>query len=453
VEGLNTEGEAWSSSSPSAMFKDHGSAEMQGVFEDRLGAHGLSLHEVAVLAATLESFVHVETVERLHSAFRVLGLRHTDEHLKESEVVRGLDTYMLMYVLGLNHSTVTGTEVNQQWAVLDDVYPTWIETQKWIHEVRKEVLGESPESRTAFGTTVRAVEEIAERYGRWQDKECGQLKDSLMKMEQSGTGRVSLATFYEAALNGQWQFSESKAYLQQLGALDETDPSNPRVMIANYVLSPANCVAASKFYSVCCINECEELLGHIELKVAAPTAPASRIAEIVEQLPSATLDAPRILPASLRERLDQIATHHGGEVPFHGRLFNQWLHHAYPRECPYPHLSGVSKPLTPEKWVQATGLEEAADEQTMRWHIEEIQNNRVREQALDNELPWSAEEELFISHPREEGRVVEEKSSASTVVRGVMLVVLACTMAVTLTRTASQAREGVFSTSEQKVSV
>ena len=36
--------------------------------------------------------------------------------------------------------------------------------------------------------------------------------------------------------------------------------------------------------------------------------------------------------------MEQVASHHGGKVPLHGRLFAQWLHHAFPRECPYPHV-------------------------------------------------------------------------------------------------------------------
>ena len=39
-------------------------------------------------------------------------------------------------------------------------------------------------------------------------------------------------------------------------------------------------------------------------------------------------------------RLDEIASLHAGPVPLHSRLFRQWMHHAYPRECPYPHEAG-----------------------------------------------------------------------------------------------------------------
>ena len=29
-----------------------------------------------------------------------------------------------------------------------------------------------------------------------------------------------------------------------------------------------------------------------------------------------------------------------GLVPIHGRLFAQWLHYVFPRECPFPHKTG-----------------------------------------------------------------------------------------------------------------
>merc|ERR1719464_850347 len=227
--------------------------------------------------------------------------------MKESEAVHALETYMLMYVLGLNHSTVTTGEVNTQWKDIEEIYPTWNETKKWIHEVRKEVVSVHPESRNTFETMVRVVEEIGDRYGRWQDQECLELKETLLRYEHRSSGRVPLSTFYEAALNGQWQFSESKSYLRQLGSLDESDEGRPAVVIPNYVNSPTNCVASSKFYSVCCINECESLLGHLERTITAPTATPARIVEVIEMLPSATVDAPRKLPDKLVSRLEEIA--------------------------------------------------------------------------------------------------------------------------------------------------
>merc|ERR1719221_1599115 len=159
------------------------------------------------------------------------------------------------------------------------MYPTWVDTQKWIRQVRNEVLGETGD--TSFDATVRVLEEIGDRYGRWQNSECLDLKDSLVKLETPGTGRVRLDTFYKSALDGNWQFSESVAYLRQLGALDESEPQRPSIIIPNYVNAPSNCVASSKFYSVCCIDECESLVNHLETHVAAPEASPQRIADLV----------------------------------------------------------------------------------------------------------------------------------------------------------------------------
>merc|ERR1740129_1106308 len=83
--------------------------------------------------------------------------------------------------------------------------------------------------------------------------------------DRRAQGRVRLADFYKRSLHDElWQFSESAAYLRQLGAIDDSDPSNVRVIIPNYVASPANCIASSSYYMVCCVDECEALLGNIE---------------------------------------------------------------------------------------------------------------------------------------------------------------------------------------------
>merc|ERR1719367_38677 len=129
----------------------------------------------------------------------------------------------------------------------------------------------------------------------------------LLKLEQPGTGRVSLASFYGAALKGAWQFSESKPYLRQMGALDERNALQPSVVIPNYVNAPSNCVASSAFYSVCCISECEAILGRLEQVLSAPDADAGRIVDVVQGMSSATVLAPRTLPVSLRQRLEDVA--------------------------------------------------------------------------------------------------------------------------------------------------
>merc|ERR1719284_400091 len=166
------------------------------------------------------------------------------------------------------------------------MYPTWPDTQEFLREVHISV---APERDYFYYNDMETViSEIGERYGRFQDIECRALKDWLVEVEDTsigGAGRVRIADFYSRALNdGKWQFSESIDYLRQLGALDDADPSNPRVIIPNYISGPSNCVASSSYYSVCCLDECENILGRIEELVSAPAASASTILNIVPQI-------------------------------------------------------------------------------------------------------------------------------------------------------------------------
>merc|ERR1719277_358382 len=96
-------------------------------------------------------------------------------------------------------------------------------------------------------------------------------------------------------------------------------------------------------------------MDHLEQQIDSPTAKPERIAELVAGMGSASVQAPRNLSASLINRLQQVADHHNGQVPLHGRLFSQWMHHAYPLECPYPHAAGTSQPLTPDEWMDESG--------------------------------------------------------------------------------------------------
>jgi len=253
------------------------------------------------------------------------------------------------------------------------------------------------------------LEEVADRYGLWQATDCKALKTELVGMEDvNGSGRVRLADFYSAALRGQnWQFSESVEYLRQLGALDESRPDLPRLIIANYVNSPTNCVASLEYYGVCCIDECEALLASLELGVGQPDASVEDVLSLVSALPSATVPANRTLQEGLVRRLRDIADHHFGRVPLHGRLFAQWLHHAYPRECPYPHVSGTTSPRRASEWLEAGREPSATDEEMLRV-IEDYRASSASEDGSRRAAPeagggeedglcssmWTMEEEL-----------------------------------------------------------
>jgi len=137
----------------------------------------------------------------------------------------------------------------------------------------------------------------------------------------------------------------------------------------------------------------QKLMGELEKSLAAPAAAPHRIVELVQTLKSPTVEAPRELPQSLVGRLQEVAALHGGEVNLHGRLFAQWMHHAFPSECPYPHEAGQSDPISPDAWMNQD-IEESEEER--KKHIDA--DTCGPEQAAAEwtvELPWSETEELL----------------------------------------------------------
>jgi len=226
------------------------------------------------------------------------------------------------------------------------------------------------------------------------------MKDNLLGMEYRDTGRVRLSEFYKPSLEGgDTQFLESVPYLRDIGALDESNAQMPSVVIANYVGAQSNCLASSSFYSVCCLDECEGLLSKLEAAIGAPTAEVGQIATLLAAMPSDTVDAPRNLSTTLLVRLDEIALHHGGRVPLHGRLFAQLMHHSYPRECPFPHVSGTTNPLQPTEWQQKyRDTKLLVSEKEARWHMSAGQNVTHKPADELDDLPWTSIEELVAVH-------------------------------------------------------
>jgi hypothetical protein len=323
--------------------------------------------------------------------------------------------YMSIYILGFLHSDLTTMTGEKAQALHDNIlelYPTWPETQEFLHEVHRSVAPKR--DYLYFNEIENVIAEVGERYGRFQDIECREFKDWLVAIEDpsvGGAGRVRISDFYNQALNnGKWQFTESVDYLRQLGALDESDPSNVRVIIPNYISGPSNCVASSAYYSVCCLDECEGILGRLEELVAAPEAPASTILRLVPMISSATMPSNRTLSTWLHHRLDEIATHHRGLVPLHGRLFTQWLHYAYPRECNFPHAAGTIDPKRPEDLMasgQFTENDIAANETVLKQFVEEAAPVKHRVPgsetlASEESAMWSMDEELVVWRPPNE---------------------------------------------------
>jgi hypothetical protein len=238
----------------------------------------------------------------------------------------------------------------------------------------------------------------------WQS-ECESMKSALVGMDIHSTGRVPLAKFYNTAINTDWRFGESESYLRELGALDESSTwLGPQVIIPNYLQATSNCIVSRPHYLVCCVNECESLLGEIEVAIDAPTALPSAILGVVQNMTVPTTldkDEPPHIDVALRAQLEQVAKNHGGMVPLHGRLFAQWLHYVFPRECPFPHKAGAVSALTPSQY----GDQVVATKEDMQKHASNVTALDVVGSLGKEELQWmsqwSPDEELIVDYSSE----------------------------------------------------
>merc|ERR1719230_2355284 len=107
------------------------------------------------------------------------------------------------------------------------------------------------------------------------------------------------------------------------------------------------------------------------------------------------------LGASHRTQLEQIAATHGGVVPLHGRLFAQWLHYVFPRECPFPYKTGTVEQVAPSEYQG----EYIATKEEMQRHAHG-QENATKAWEETHSAPadahwmsqWSHEEELHAEY-------------------------------------------------------
>jgi len=435
MNGLDRAAESVNSSSKGSILKARAPTYIQSLFEKQQGK-GLNLHQLAVFAATLSDLVHNEAVDSLNTIFGALGLPlkgPVDAEMSEAATKAYLVSYLLDGVVGKSKNQLKILERE-----LIRVYPAWGETQMWVSDLRNGYkfrlagrLNPFVHEVHDFDKVVGFVQEVGHNLGRFQNLECHELKAKLVEMEYQGTGRVRLSHFYAAGLaSSDWQFAESVTYLRQIGALDESDARYPAVVIPNYVSGQSNCLLSSSFYSVCCMNECESLYATIEKEIMGPSAQPDIIVMLVSNLQSDTVSAPRNLSTALLTHLNGIAERHGGLVPLHGRLFAQWMHHAYPRECVFPHPTGTTRPMTPSQWLKETGSKYVATESEMQAYINLTMHTPVTEEA--DAIPWLAEEELVTDTP------LHERSSWP-IARFVIAVSALASLALSLVRSARTA--------------
>jgi hypothetical protein len=387
VRGIAPDGLSWNASYPTNALHGESPVSVESLFEQHFNnadRSGLNLEEVALLAATVEEQIFVEVNERLKKAYHAMGLPITSgSTVTWEQAEEALDLTLMSYHAGMmSHPTVFESKAKRD--KINKVFPTWPASQEFHRVVLRDEVPRS-KSSVEFATVEHVARAIVERFGPWQQGECTLLKQALVAREGACFGHVPLVDFYNSALaDGKWQFSESTDYLRALGALDESDPARPNVIVPNYIDCPSNLVGESRVHSVVCQDECEPIMARLEAGLRWPSATPEEIITIMEDLL-----APRNLSDELIRRLDDVAQPHEGRVLIHGRLFAQWLHHVKPRECGYPQRSGTTTPVNPSQYWGHT-VESKLD---MQRDMEQLK--KARAHGKEGQCPaWAAEEEL-----------------------------------------------------------
>lgn len=358
MTGLRPDEGDWNASFPVELLQELPS-EAAASFQHRLTGPGLTLHEMAVLAAMLEDLVNNDGVVRLQKAWELHGFE-ANNVTSIANMEKVIETFALTYMMdelkfwpNITAGLVNRLNLEQTERALVAQYPGWSRTQKFLRFMLKKALTavDEPGFRPGFQDAERVVQQLLENFGLWQDGECEELKSRLVSLETK-PGHVELVNFYSQGLHdNSMMFTESEAYLRRLGVLDESDKEHSSVRIPNYISSAANHIGKSRYFELACVDSCD--LGSFERLLHAPSSTASELAAVVKDLHT---DGQQELTDALMAELAEAADAETGKVALHGRPFAKWLHRAYPRDCPSPPAAGTTKQWQPLEYEAKTGL-------------------------------------------------------------------------------------------------
>jgi len=392
-------------------------AFVESVLESRHKAEsGFSLGDAAHVVAALEQLIFDAEGALLSRVYTERRLP-AEQSLSRTEVGLLLEAYVVHWMVG-EDAFYARMLLNNQ-SMLPDALPHWhqlaafargqadaLEHRRQSAPVASRAAGlaraghNALSARYSFEDAHSMVGDITRSFASYWEAQCESMKLQLVEMDTHRTGRVPLSKFYGTGLDADWRFGESEEYLRELGALDESSPwRGTQVIISNYLQAASNCIISREKYLVCCVNECEGILGDIEAAVGGPVASPGAILEVVENM-TTDEDEAIDLSGTLREQLRRVADSHGGKVPLHGRLFAQWLHFVFPRECVFPHRAGAASATTPLEFGDNYGISPDEVEQRVAESViqEDLKHDLgsapARAEALGWMTQWSEEEDL-----------------------------------------------------------
>jgi len=420
--------------------------------------HGFTLKDAVEMVVTLEQLIldsDGSLLEKVYATQR----KPIQRTLSHNGLMQVLETYMVHWMIEADDDDLTMLMNNR--SMLQELVPHYLELVSFA-EGRVKALQHARQQRIPKGRAQDTLEmkysfedahsivgQITHTFQSYWQSECESMKLALVSMDTHNTGRIPLSRFYNATINSEWRFGESESYLRELGALDESSSRvGTQVIIPNYIQATSNCIVSASHYLVCCQNECESILGDIEAAIGSPMAAPKDILPVVGNMSSQVSadddeESPQ-LEGELRAQLEEIAKLQGGMVPLHGRLFAQWLHYVFPRECPFPHKTGAVSAVTPLQY----GDEYVAADKDMRKLAANATAGAHPVAASKEELQWmsqwSPEEEFIVDYSSELGMSWEKRMVL--VVGGLLLLTFGLGMGVVgcSTKTVSSMNQKCF---------
>jgi len=370
----------------------------------REATEGFSLDDVVAMIAVLEQLIFDSESFLLENLYEQMHTR-ISARIGQQELAQLMQQYLVHWMFDSDQETLD--EVKHNTSLLPELVNHWDDTSDLVAGMVKSMefsrqrtpsLGQGNAAMAqsySFDDAHQIAGKLTRSFASYWETECQTIKKALVDMDTSGTGRVLLKDFYGFNLDGDWRFGESESYLRELGALDDFSRLGPQVVIPNYMQAASNCIVSNPNYNVCCMNECEDILGDIEVAVGAPTATVDQILRLVGNMSSLD-DRPIRVDTGYASQLQSIAEVHNGKVPLHGRLFAQWLHYMFPHECAFPHRSGTVRALSPAERGDDSlaSMDEVERHASANITYEEFAANA----ELDAMSQWAEDEELLADY-------------------------------------------------------
>jgi len=431
-KGLEPNKEVNTSSAGGAEIMDkHAPSFADMLLTGKWASDGYSLQDAVAMIATLEQLMFDSESNFLELAMSQLKMT-TGESIKHEDMPRLMEAYTIQWMFSSDPESLQVVLKKPQ--VLPQALPHWNAIQKFVSgqfetmEYTRRVTQKAAHAHSimnreySFNAAHEVAGTISKSFASYWETECQAIKSSLVAMDKGRTGRVRLPDFYGSNMDGEWRFGESEAYLRDLGALDDSSWRGPQVIIPNYMQAASNCIVTTPNYLVCCVNECEDILGEIERTFQTPVAPVDKVLNLVANMTNFDDERPD-LNGTLGAQLHRIAEVHGGQVPLHGRLFAQWLHYVFPRECPFPHKTGATVSQTPVE--RGDGMLASKDE--VERHASTRKDQTVNSFLAEEEdvmSQWTEDEELIGDYS---GQLNAHRgSSRCAAIGGVLFIVLLC---------------------------